>query len=192
MSIVPIRVFRNHLCRRDSRFDFNRGDRNFHCAYVKIACYSSSKFELRLYVSMLPAVSIMDNWRHHIAVVFGTPECFSKPCALTNGSSTIRIRSRRELDLSPCRHAPSVHTALRRSRCGSRILCASWISCFFYYFPTDPVRSFFGGILSLSAPWLVYSLAKRVLGLHASLSNLTARRLLLLIVLYALASPALH
>ena len=33
---------------------------------------------------------------------------------------------------------------------------------------------------------------KRVLGLHTSLSNLTARRLLLLIVLYALASPALH
>jgi hypothetical protein len=72
------------------------------------------------------------------------------------------------------------------------ILCASWISCFFYYFPNDPVRSFFGGIISALAPYLVYLFAKRALGLRTSLSNLTAKRLLLLIVLYSFASPALH
>lgn len=38
---------------------------------------------------------------------------------------------------------------------------------------------------------MIYLFATRALGLHASLSNLTAKRLLL-IVLYSIASPALH
>jgi hypothetical protein len=71
------------------------------------------------------------------------------------------------------------------------ILIASWIGCIFYFFPGDPMRCFFGGIVSALAPYLVYVFAKRALGLRASLSNLTARRLLLLILMYSLASPAL-
>jgi len=72
------------------------------------------------------------------------------------------------------------------------MLCAAWISCIFLYFPNDPVRSFMYGTISALAPYLIYLFATRVLGLPTSLSNLTARRLLLLIVLYAIASPLLH
>jgi hypothetical protein len=71
------------------------------------------------------------------------------------------------------------------------ILIASWISCFFYYFPNDPVRAAFGGIISALAPYLVYFFATRKLGLSASLVNLTAGRLLVLVVLYSLAGPAM-
>ncbi|SAL86194.1 hypothetical protein AWB68_07940 [Caballeronia choica] len=141
---------------------------------------------------MLPAVSIMDNWRHHIAVVFGTASMFLLTlCAnewIFNHSEFVRGVNWIYLPAG----MRLLCTLLFGEAGAVGILCASWISCFFYYFPTDPVRSFFGGILSALAPWLVYLFAKRVLGLHASLSNLTARRLLLLIVLYALASPALH
>ncbi|WP_244816206.1 hypothetical protein [Caballeronia sp. Lep1P3] len=72
------------------------------------------------------------------------------------------------------------------------MLCAAWISCVFLYFPHDPVRSLFYGTISALAPYVIYLFATRALGLHASLSNLTAKRLLLLIVLYSIASPALH
>jgi hypothetical protein len=72
------------------------------------------------------------------------------------------------------------------------MLIASWVSCTFLYFPDDPLRSLFYGTISALAPYLIYLFATRVLGLRTSLSNLTATRLLLLIVLYAIAGPALH
>ncbi|GGD64047.1 hypothetical protein [Caballeronia grimmiae] len=72
------------------------------------------------------------------------------------------------------------------------MLCAAWISCIFLYFPNDPVRSLMYGTISALAPYLIYLFATRVLGLRTSPSNLTARRLLFLIVLYAIASPLLH
>jgi hypothetical protein len=72
------------------------------------------------------------------------------------------------------------------------MLIASWVSCTFLYFPDDPLRSLFYGTISALAPYLIYLFATRVLGLRTSLSNLTATRLLLLIVLYAMAGPALH
>lgn len=72
------------------------------------------------------------------------------------------------------------------------ILIASWITCVFYFFPDDPLRSFAGGIASAAAPYLVYKLAKKVYGLEASLTNLSPKRLLLLAVVYSVANPALH
>jgi hypothetical protein len=72
------------------------------------------------------------------------------------------------------------------------ILIASWLTCFFYFFPDDVVRSVIGGLISAGAPYLVYRLAQRVYGLRASLTNLTAKRLLVLIVIYSVASPSLH
>jgi hypothetical protein len=72
------------------------------------------------------------------------------------------------------------------------MLIASWASCTFLYFPDDPLRSLFYGTISALAPYLIYRFATRVLGLRASLSNLTAMRLLSLIALYAIAGPALH
>jgi len=72
------------------------------------------------------------------------------------------------------------------------ILIASWITAVFYFFPDDPLRAFVGGIASAAAPYLVYKLAQHRYGLHVSLVNLNAMRLLLLSVAYSVASPALH
>lgn len=72
------------------------------------------------------------------------------------------------------------------------ILIASWITCVFYFFPDDPLRSFAGGIASAAAPYLVYKLAQYFYGLQVSLANLDARRLLLLSLAYAIANPSLH
>jgi hypothetical protein len=72
------------------------------------------------------------------------------------------------------------------------LLIASWLVCFFYFFPNDPVRSFAGGILATVAPYGVYLVARHVYGLKASLTNLTPGRLLLCAVMYSLASPLLH
>jgi hypothetical protein len=72
------------------------------------------------------------------------------------------------------------------------ILLGSLISCFFYYFPDDPVRATFCGIISALAPYLVYLFATQKLGLRPSLVNLTAGRLLLLILLYSFAGPAMQ
>jgi hypothetical protein len=72
------------------------------------------------------------------------------------------------------------------------LLLASWVVDFFYFFPNDPVRSFVGGIIATAAPYAVYRLAREIYGLNASLSNLTAGRLLLLSVAYAIAGPFLH
>jgi hypothetical protein len=72
------------------------------------------------------------------------------------------------------------------------ILIASWITCVFYFFPDDPLRSFAGGIASAAAPYLVYKLAQKFYGLQSSLVNLSAKRLLLLAVLYSFGNPLLH
>jgi len=72
------------------------------------------------------------------------------------------------------------------------IFIASVITCVFYFFPDDPIRSIAGGIASAAAPYLVYKLAQWMYGLHVSLSNLNAKRLLILSVVYSIASPALH
>jgi hypothetical protein len=134
----------------------------------------------------------MDNWRHHIAVVFGTATLFLLTlCAnewIFNHSEFVRGVNWIYLPAG----MRLLCTLLFGEAGAVGVLLASWSSCFFYFFQDDPVRSFFGGILSALAPWLVYLFAKRVLGLQTSLSNLTAQRLLLLIVLYGLASPTLH
>jgi hypothetical protein len=72
------------------------------------------------------------------------------------------------------------------------LLLISWLVCFFYFFPDDLARSLAGGVLASLAPYLVYRIAKQKFGLCASLANLSPRRLLFLIVAYALASPLLH
>jgi hypothetical protein len=72
------------------------------------------------------------------------------------------------------------------------VLVGSWCECFFHLYPDDPLRSFAGGISSALAPYLVYLFAIRVLGMQASLANLTSRRLLLLVPLFGVASPLMH
>jgi hypothetical protein len=72
------------------------------------------------------------------------------------------------------------------------VLVASWCECFFHLYPDDPLRSFAGGISSSLAPYLVYLFAIRVMGMQASLANLTSRRLLLLVPLFGVASPLMH
>lgn len=72
------------------------------------------------------------------------------------------------------------------------VLLASWCECFFHLYPDDPLRSFAGGISSALAPYLVYLFAIHVLGMRAALTNLTSRRLLLLVPLFGVASPLMH
>lgn len=72
------------------------------------------------------------------------------------------------------------------------LLLVSWLVCFFYFFPDDFLRSFVGGILAALAPYLVYRVAQYRYGLHTSLANLTPARLLLLVLVYSVASPLLH
>lgn len=71
------------------------------------------------------------------------------------------------------------------------ILVASWLICFFYFFPNDPIRSFAGGILAALAPWLTYRVlvAGRI---GTSLAGLGPWRLLGCAVAFSIASPALH
>ena len=72
------------------------------------------------------------------------------------------------------------------------LLLVSWFVSFVYFFPNDPVRAFVGGILATLAPWLVYRGARRVYGFQGALRNLTPGRLLLLALVYSIASPLLH
>lgn len=72
------------------------------------------------------------------------------------------------------------------------VLIASWITCVFYFFPDDPLRSFGGGLASAAAPYLVYKVAQITHGLQPSLTNLNAKRLLLLAIAYSVANPLLH
>ncbi|MBC8746908.1 hypothetical protein OKW43_003130 [Paraburkholderia sp. WC7.3g] len=72
------------------------------------------------------------------------------------------------------------------------LLLASWLVDFFYFFPHDPVRSIAGGIIATVAPYAVYRLAREWYGLNALLTNLTAKRLLVLALAYSIANPLLH
>jgi len=72
------------------------------------------------------------------------------------------------------------------------VLLGSWCECFFHLYPDDPLRSLVGGISSAVAPYLVYLFALHLLGMRASLANLTSRRLLLLVPLFGIASPLMH
>lgn len=72
------------------------------------------------------------------------------------------------------------------------LLLVSWLACFFYFFPDDLLRSFMGGIIATAAPYMAYRIAQRAYALHASLANLSPRRLLICVVGYSIASPLLH
>jgi hypothetical protein len=72
------------------------------------------------------------------------------------------------------------------------LLLASWLVCFFYFFPNDVVRSFAGGILASVAPYGVYLIARHIYGLRSSLTNLTSMNLLQCALMFSIASPALH
>lgn len=72
------------------------------------------------------------------------------------------------------------------------LLLVSWLVSFLFFFPDDPERAFVGGILSALAPWLAYRGASRAWGLQASLVHLTPWRLLVLALVYSIASPLLH
>jgi hypothetical protein len=72
------------------------------------------------------------------------------------------------------------------------LLTVSWLVCFFYFFPNDPVRSFVGGVLASAAPYLVYRGMQRYFGLQPNLANLSPARLLGCALAFSLASPLLH
>jgi hypothetical protein len=72
------------------------------------------------------------------------------------------------------------------------LLLVSWFVSFVYFFPTDPERAFMGGIIAAVAPYGVYRGARHFYGLEASLRNLTPGRLLVLALVYSIASPLLH
>ena len=71
------------------------------------------------------------------------------------------------------------------------LLVASWLVDFLYFFPSDPIRSIAGGVIATVAPYTTYRLAREHYGLHASLTNLTPRRLLLLALAFSVANPLL-
>jgi hypothetical protein len=75
---------------------------------------------------------------------------------------------------------------------GVGILIASWIICFGYFFPDDPLRSFVGGILAALAPYLVYRFILASNKGDASLAGLSAPRLLFYALAFSIASPGLH
>jgi hypothetical protein len=72
------------------------------------------------------------------------------------------------------------------------LLIASWLVCFFYFFPDDPIRSFMGGIIAAAAPYLVYRMMLVAAGARTSLADLTPLRLLVYAVAFSIASPLLH
>jgi len=100
-------------------------------------------------------------------------------------------------------YAPDIHWVYLPA--GVRVLCtllfggagaiglllASWLLCFFYFFPDDWLRALIGGAVSAAAPYLVYKIAQKRFGLHASLRNLTPRRLLIFAFACSLAGPLL-
>lgn len=71
------------------------------------------------------------------------------------------------------------------------LLVASWLVCFFHFFPNDPVRSFVGGVLAALAPYLAYQVLLAS-GMRASLRGMDGKRLLGCAALFAFASPAMH
>lgn len=72
------------------------------------------------------------------------------------------------------------------------VMIGSWLVCFLYLYPDDPLRSLAGGFSSAMAPYLVYLAAIHLFDMKPSLQNLTSRRLLLLVPLFGVASPLMH
>jgi len=72
------------------------------------------------------------------------------------------------------------------------LLIASWIMCFFFYFPDDFIRSVMGGIFSAFGPYIAFLIIKKSYGLRSSLINLNTKYLLFCILANAIASPLLH
>ncbi|CAB3821680.1 hypothetical protein LMG26854_01499 [Achromobacter aegrifaciens] len=72
------------------------------------------------------------------------------------------------------------------------LLAGSWIACFCYYFPDDMLRSVAGGIMAAAAPYLAYRWAHSALRLQPDLANLTAWRLLICAVVYAVVNTTIH
>lgn len=72
------------------------------------------------------------------------------------------------------------------------LLIVSWAVSFFIVFPGSFERAFMGGILASLAPYLVYRGARRWHFLDEGLVGLTAGKLLVLSLAYAIASPLLH
>lgn len=71
------------------------------------------------------------------------------------------------------------------------LLIASWLICFFHFFPNDPQRAFVGGILASLAPYLAYR-ALLASGVGASLRGMSGRRLLAFALLFSVVSPSMH
>lgn len=61
-----------------------------------------------------------------------------------------------------------------------------------FVFPEEPLRAYVGAILFVAGSYGTYLLARHIYGLDSTLSNLTPARLLVLCVVYAVASPLLH
>lgn len=72
------------------------------------------------------------------------------------------------------------------------ILIASWLACFYYYFPDDFIRAAAGSAISAGSPYLIYVLARRYAFLDASLANLTSSRLLICAAACAGANALFH
>lgn len=72
------------------------------------------------------------------------------------------------------------------------LLITGWVACYWYYFPGDPLRATTGAIAGAIGPYLVYLIAQERLGLRASLTNLTPKRLLVCAVGCSIASPLFH
>lgn len=72
------------------------------------------------------------------------------------------------------------------------LLLVSWLVCFCYFFPHDPVRAFAGGILASAAPYAAYRIAQWKFGLKATLANLSTQRLMFCAIAFSIASPTLH
>lgn len=72
------------------------------------------------------------------------------------------------------------------------VMFGSWVICFFYLYPDDPLRALAGGVSSAIAPYLVYRLSLALFGMQDSLRQLSSTRLLMLVPIFGLASPLMH
>lgn len=72
------------------------------------------------------------------------------------------------------------------------LLITGWFACYWYYFPGDPLRATMGAIAGAVGPYLVYVIAQQKLGLRASLTNLTPKRLFICAAGCSIASPLFH
>jgi hypothetical protein len=132
--------------------------------------------QLKLYLLMVVATMVM------FAVALGLNELLFTRLEFTAGINWIYLPAGMRL----------LCTLLFAEAGAVGLLVVSWLVCFFYFFPNDPVRSFVGGILSAVAPYGVYLVARHVYGLKASLANLSPMNLLQCALMFSVASPLLH